>query len=319
MSKQLSLIEMDFKSFIEKVINLNMDIIITNPSKLIFDNRCFESCKLHCNNFNSRCFCPPQSHKYIKTITSMKYVIILPKTYDFSELTHFINNPNDLNQEYIFNNRVYVRRWAQNDYYGRVKKIFNLWRTNFKGFLSSGFSNEKCNKCYTLKIPLKTNCIHYPSPEALSIDVSKTLRQFNYHIKFGIETRMTKISMIFTNSIPQEFINYRFINDYNKLLTEYQPKNMIVELQLSIPNVLFEVIDTNDSEFRLKLMSKNYFCLKWKHVIKITSKKPISPKILDRIHELTFMNNNYYAFQMSSTDLFENNMNINEFYEFINE
>jgi len=291
-------------------------VMFLHPNDLVFDERIQFCCMRKCPNYNTRCYCPPYSLKYRDSVLKKNLVIIFAKTYDFSELSHFINFPQDYNDNYLHRNRVFVRRWVQSDFYKKIKKVYEIWGFNSEDIFAGGFSLNKCRKCLKSNTLLTNKCLPLPSPEALGIDVKKTLEKLDYHIKFGVKKKITKVSMLFTN-IPDNlnYLNIR-LNGYDKPhreKIEYRD-DLINELSHNFNFVEFKKINVNELFFHIK---EEYNWLKfWSNGIIWKTHKKLKKKIQDEIHRFTFMKNYYFALDFDSKSIFKTKLDFDgvEFY-----
>ncbi len=306
------------QKLLENPLLKEMTVFFLSPNDLIFDDRSQYCCRMKCPNYNTRCYCPPYSLTHQSSIKNKKLVIIFAKTYDFSELTHFINNPEDYNEKYLFKNRVFVRRWVQSDFYKKVKSLFNSWGYNSKDLFAGGFSLTRCKRC------LKSNdssfifkkCIPMPSPEALGIDVKRTLEKMNYYIKFGITKKMTKVSMLFTD-IPDytKYLHLRLEgNDkpHEKNMTNYE--TLYYQLCQRFNFIEFKEVNVKHLYSRIK---EEYQWLKnWKNAILWKTKTKSKRQIQNDLHKFVFMKNYYFALDFSTKTIFKENSNYDgiEFY-----
>jgi predicted metal-binding protein len=307
------------QKLLENPLLKEMTVFFISTNDLIFDDRSQYCCRMKCPNYNTRCYCPPYSLTYQNSIKNKNLAIIFAKTYDFSELTHFINNPEDYNEKYLFKNRVFVRRWVQSDFYKKVKSFFNSWGYNSKDLFAGGFCLTRCKKCFKSKDTpsMLKKCIPMPSPEALGIDVKRTLEKMNYYIKFGVMKKITKVSMLFTD-IPEytKFLHLR-MNGNDKL----HEKNIIINYE-SLYNQLcqrFECIEFNEVNVKdlYPKIKEGYQWLKnWKKAILWKAKKKSKREIQNNIHKFVFMKNYYFALDFNTKTIFKENSSYDgiEFY-----
>lgn len=301
------------QNLLENPFIKEMTAFFISTDDIVFDKRSPYCCRMKCPNYNTRCYCPPYSLKYQSSIKNKNLAMIFVKTYDFSELTHFINNPEDYNEKYLFNKRVFVRRWVQSDFYKKIKSIYNSWGLNSIDIFAGGFCLSRCRKCYKDKDSSKTskNCIPMPSPEALGIDVKRTLEKLNYYIKFGVMKRMTKVSMLFTD-IPEytKYLNMRLNGndkpfDKNIILN----KNLFKELNHKFKSIEFREIQVQQLLSKIK---KEYQWLRnWKKALLWRSEKRSQKQIQNEIHKFVFMNNYYFALDFNTKTIFKEDSKYN--------
>lgn len=295
------------QKLIHNPILKDFTVIFSSPKELVFDERAQYCCKMKCKNYNSRCYCPPYSLNYQKDIINKNIVVIFIKTYDFSELNHFKNYPNDYNKDYIFKKRVFVRRWVQSDYYKKIKQIFKDWGINSTDLFTGGFSMTKCCKCYS-NPPIKKkkkSCIPMPSPEALGIDVLKSLDKLNYYLKFGVSERLTKVSMIFTNDFDYKKYLGMSLKGNDKSFKNKQntTDNILDNLIMSFKPIEFKMVDVKNLIYLLK---DEYKWLEhWKKGILWKEKLNIKNNFQELIHKFIFMKNNYFALDFKTKLIFK--------------
>lgn len=294
---------------IQSDLGENFTIIIGSPQDLVFDRKGLYCCKLKCPNYATRCYCPPFSNKLKKKALSYNTLLIFAKTYDFSELKHFKNYPEHYNEDYLFKKRVFVRRWVQNDFYSKIKqlnKFFKNYHPDF--FLSGGFSLKKCSKCYEPGKEMKNDiasCGPMPSPEALGIDLKKSLDKFSYFLDFGVKTRMSKVSMVFLNLSTHSDKRYIFNGKFDKPFQKINEKNLSIlkTLQREIKKVQFVLIDTSEI---IDFIDVRYSFLKfWKKAILWKSELKSKKKMKKEIHEICFLNNFYYSLDFFVDDIID--------------
>ncbi len=286
-----------------------LTIIVCKTESLIFDERGSFCCKYKCKNYMTRCYCPPYSLELAKNVKSKKFAIIFAKTYDFSELKHFQSKKDDLNPNYLKKMRVFVRRWVQHNFYSGIKEIFSKWGLNQNDLFAGGFSFSKCKKCYNESVfnskidQKRKNCLKMPSPEALCIDVSKTLFNFNYYLEFGVKTHITKVSMIFTdNPSCDPYLNTKISKQDNLISKIPQIKDFNILLKEAFPNLCTSELER---EFYIHALKKEFQWLSlWKRAIFWKSVDKNLKKIQAKIHEIVFMQNNYYALDFLVKDVF---------------
>jgi len=305
------------KLLVNPVLN-EMSVMFLSPEDLVFDPRSQYCCRMKCLNYNTRCYCPPYSLTYQNSIKNKNLGIIFAKTYDFSELSHFINNPVDYNEKYLFKNRVFVRRWVQSDFYKKVKSIFSSWGFNSRDIFAGGFCLKRCKKCFKSNNTsvIEKKCIPMPSPEALGIDVKRTLERLNYFIKFGVMEKMTKVSMLFTD-IPEDmnFISVRLDgNDKQHEKNVTNSESLYNQLCQRFKFIEFKEVNVKHLYPRIK---EEYQWLKnWKNAILWKTKKKSKRQIQNDLHKFVFMKNYYFALDFSTKTIFKENSNYDgiEFY-----
>ena len=281
-----------------------LSFIYDKSNKIKYNIKAKYCCKEKCINYNSRCFCPPYSYKVQNKTKNKKFVMILVKTYDFSELSHFKNYPNDFNEEFLFKKRVFVRRWVQQSFYSIIKKILNLkdWIKNSQDIFLTGFSINKCNRCINKKTTLRDNCIQFPSPEAIGIDVQKTLSHYNYYIQFGVKERLTKVIIIFTDykASSEKIVNISNLDNRFQKPYNISGRKLVNKLKASYPLIEFKF--RNIKENPLHLYPKYKFLEYWQNTI---FWNPIrkSKKIQKEIHNFVFMQNFPFALNYAIKDI----------------
>lgn len=304
----------NIKKLLHSDLANELTIMFLHPDNVIYDKRTIYCCKIKCPNFNTRCYCPPQSFKLRDSIKNKNLVIILAKTYDFSELTHFKNYPSDFNEEYLFKKRVYVRRWAQSHFYKLIKNVVRLWGEDSKDFFACGFSLGKCTKCFKKTNGKKLkNCVPMPSPEALGINVQKTLEQLDYHIKFGVQKKMTKVSMIFTNEFNSTDYIYKRYNGDDKPYRKGDSENLniIRDLKKRFQNTEFKEIKISDFSYQL---NEEFSWIKnWNKALLWRTRSRAKKKIKEEIHKFIFMKNFCFALDLTIEDIFKEKLGFDGF------
>ncbi len=295
---------------IEKLLHSDLTneltVMFLHPNDVIYDKRNIYCCKVKCPNFNTRCYCPPQSFRLRNSIKNKNLVVILAKTYDFSELSHFKNHPSDFNEDYLYKKRVFVRRWAQSHFYKLIKNIVRFWGDYSKDLFACGFSLGKCIKCFSnANEKHYKNCVPMPSPEALGINVQKTLEQLDYHINFGVQKKMTKISMIFTNILNNTNYIYKRYNGDDKPFRDGQSENLNIlrDLEKRFKNTEFKEIKISD--FLSKLKEEFSWIKNWNKGVLWKTKSRAKKKIKDEIHNFIFMKNFCFALDLTIEDIFK--------------
>lgn len=301
---------------LEEPILKEMTVMFLHPSELVIDKRGQFCCMQKCRNYNTRCYCPPYSLNYQDSALKKNLAIIFAKTYDFSELSHFINYPQDYNYDYIHRNRVFVRRWVQSDFYKKIKKIFEIWGFNSEDIFAGGFSLKKCNKCLKSKRIFSNKCLALPSPEALGIDVKKTLEKLDYYLKFGVKRKITKVSMLFTNiPLNSNYLNTKLTGNDKPFREKMQHRDDFIN-ELSQNFKFVEFNKTNVSGLLLHIKEEYNWLKFWSNAILWRTHKKSKKRIQNEIHRFTFMNNNYYALDFDSRSIFNTKLDFDgvEFY-----
>jgi len=210
-----------------KIMENDFSIIVTSPEQLVLDKRNVICCEYsYCPSYDTKCYCPPNSlsvEKFEELRKKYKYCIILINVVSPEDWTWVLKgNVFDENKH-----KVYFRRWAQNITWSIYKKkLVPIWKDT-DSYLLFGTSISKCNKCKekdTKNGRCKTG-IAWSSPEAVGINVGKTLGRLGFPLKFGVTYDITRIGIILTN----EEIHYKENYSNIKKVPRYKQKFMLLE------------------------------------------------------------------------------------------
>jgi len=290
-------------SELEEILGTKFSIFIDSPDKLVIDQRTPICCKFYCQNYGKKCYCPPHClnpEQFTTFKEKYKTLIILARCISPNDWTYVKKSP--LNEFNPKKHKVYFRRWAQITTWSLYKKIFKRFPTSDNSFFMFGTS---LNRCYNCKIT-KKNCksgIAWPSPEALGVDIPKTMKKFDYNVKFGVERDIIRVGMILTNQF-QDYIGYKKMNLPSTQTFQDVDINQITDSLSSITQIE-KIIQINPK----KIISKSRIRYDyWKKAIlwklnKNYQNKKIYNKIKNKVHEKVFMNNKYFCLSINNDDI----------------
>jgi len=246
------------KDVIEKQ---GFSVIVTTPDKLILDSRNEICCKRsYCSSYNKKCYCPPYSlslKQFDELRQKYKYCIIIISVVSPEEWSYVLKG-NEFDEK---KHKVYFRRWVQNITWGIYrKKLYPIFRDT-DSYLLFGTSVSRCNKCREMKKGeyINNKCktgIAWSSPEAVGVNIGKTLEQFNFSLKFGVTYDITRVATILTN----ENIHY---NEYINIIKVPKYKQTFMSLKEMV-NFMSKEIE--DKVYILKTKTKHITVNQWKEL-----------------------------------------------------